>query len=245
MLKKYRNSLLQLVRAAELDPLKFTSKEKPISINYVQYEGYHLSLESSSIAFIIATRFINAAREYCCAALGCQIAENGPMATPGTWSNWTSDFGRIEEAFTTWLNSAGKKYFAFREEEEEDLATPDLWAELKASPDAAEDFRVLKNTRFSPQEQTRIADTLAQFEAEVERRQLLSPDEIKELHEQVNYLIEASKRLGRKDWVLVVTGTLFSFTIQAGLNGATASQLLQLATGGLQWIVTHIPLLTP
>jgi hypothetical protein len=148
----------------------------------------------------------------------------------------------MEEAFRRWLHSYGKKYFSYRLQEEEDLNTPDLWAELDTLPDAVADFQALKNTRFSSEEQSRIANALSEFLKEVQNQGLLSADAIRDLDDQVNYLVAASKRLGRKDWVLAATGALFSFTLQAGLTGSTAGQLLRLATDGLQWIVVHIPL---
>lgn len=242
---KYRNSLLELIQAASLDPRKFTPEEESVIVGYAGYVGYCLRLEDSTVVFKIATSFSNESRTFNYCGWECEIAADGPRGKDAAWSEWTSNFKEVEEAFKKWLNSAARKYFAYREEEEDEITTPDLWEELKVSSETSENFRLLKNTRFSVAEQSRIADELTQSEKEIQRRQLLSPDELRELHEQVNLLIGASKRLGRKDWVLAATGALFSFTLQAGLNGATASQVLQLATSGLQWIVVHLPLLPP
>jgi len=244
MLKKYRNTLLNFVRAANLDPRKLTPHEGEVRVGLSTFDGYDLTLEGSSITFFVAERFNNE-REFNYAGIHCDITRKGPTPRPGTWYGWTSDFKNVEGGFEKWLSADAKKYFSYRAEEAEDASTADLWADLDLPPNSAADFQALPNTPFSSAEQVRIADTLNEFLKETQNRELLPAEELRELHEQVDYLIDASKRLGRKDWVMAATGALFSFTLQAGLTAGTASQLFHLASEGLQWIVVHMPLLNP
>jgi hypothetical protein len=245
MLKKHRNALLQLIRESHFDPRKFTPKQDKVIINYFGFEGYHLALESSSVDFTVATTFDDEVLKFKYNASQCIFTAEGPKGRSGDWSSWTSDFTQIEEAFKRWLNSACKKYFAYRLQEEEDLNTPDLWAELFLSPSAAADFQALENTPFVSNEESRISETLSEFLKEVESQQILEAGAMQDLRVEVDYIIAASKRLGRKDWLNAALGALFSFTLQAGLTGTTAAQLLRLAIHGLQWIVVHTPLLYP
>lgn len=96
MLKKYRNTLLDFVRAANLDPRKFTPHEGEVKVGLSKFDGYDLTLEASSITFFVAERFNNE-REFNYAGIHCEITRKGPMGRPGTWSGWTSDFKNAAE----------------------------------------------------------------------------------------------------------------------------------------------------
>jgi hypothetical protein len=247
--KKQRNDLFELIKGTHFDPFRFklSRVETNTYVNEIyKKDTYELRVDISPVAFLIATDFKNEHWEFASQRHDCILTDKG-VDTPAwpTWTAWTDDFTKVKESFANWLQTSGTKYFAYMAEKEEDDNTPDLWAELDLPAGAAEDLQALPNTRFSPEEQTRIADALSEFEKEVKTRDLLSADQIKLLHQKVEYLIDSSKRLGRKDWINAGTGALFGFTLQAGLSGETATQIFHLAAAGLQWIVVHLPMLPP
>jgi hypothetical protein len=104
MLKKYRNALYELIRAANLDPRKFTPEEELEKIGNEKFDGFCLFLENSSVYFAILTRFRDQSREFRCAASACEITANGPRGVGTAWTEWT-DFRKIEAAFRSGLEA--------------------------------------------------------------------------------------------------------------------------------------------
>jgi hypothetical protein len=246
MLNKHRNALLALIKAAGLDPKLFARSEAVSE----DHKSFTIRLRAcEDLYFLVRAKFQGAdyAFDYECA----QYFRTPPFGHPAFRPEKNPyyhlrPFDDTENAFKTWLTKSAQKYLAVQAEELEDRNTPDLWAEIDLPAGSSEDLQALPNTEFSADEQTRIAKALYEFEEKITNEEnFLLENQIHQLHKHVEYLIAASKRMGRKDWVMTATGALFSYTLQVGLSGDKASQLLQLAAGGLQWIVVHLPLLPP
>jgi hypothetical protein len=105
-----------------------------------------------------------------------------------------------------------------------DLDTPDLWAELRRetkllgaiSDDGTE------NRPFTQDEQREIAGRLRELEVSVRQTYSLSEAQMQSLDDKVDYLIAATGRLGRKDWLNAFVGVLFGFVVTAALAPETA-----------------------
>jgi hypothetical protein len=108
-----------------------------------------------------------------------------------------------------------------------DLETPDLWAELQrearlldvTSDDATE------NTPFTPDEQSEILARLQALGGDVRRTYSLSAEQIRALDVRLDYLANAARRLGRKDWLNVCAGAVLGYILTASLPPEAARDL--------------------
>jgi hypothetical protein len=128
---------------------------------------------------------------------------------------------------------------------QDELSTPDPW---KALPGLAttSDIAVARdvaNTEFSHRETDRLANGLEQI------RQLLidaagrSEQTVAVINTQLNSLLDASKRMGRKDWVNQAIGALMTLSITLALPAETTKQALEIlrqTLSGLVHLTPHI-----
>lgn len=239
MLRKYRNALLDVIKEADFNPAEFTPMENVID----GYQAFQLKVGHTPLMFIVRTMLESEGRMFDYKYTRYVRKHPAPLfpANANVFSQWT-DFETIKRICSEWLNTSVRMYLDDKAEEEEDRNLPDLWAELHLSTGSVIDTQTLQNTSFSVGEQMRIADSLTAFEREVQKHEILSSEQFKLLHEQVEYLVESSKRMGRKDWLAAAAGTLIGYTFQASLSSEAATQIVHLAGDALRWIA-HTPLL--
>lgn len=93
-----------------------------------------------------------------------------------------------------------------------EMNTPDLWAELKRVPQvlAASQTTDASNAPFSPNEQSEISGKLDEIKKLVRGRFELTDEQFAVIDERLDDAEEASKRLGRKDWILMFYGAVTS-----------------------------------
>jgi hypothetical protein len=105
-----------------------------------------------------------------------------------------------------------------------DLDTPDLWAELQRETKLLEvgTNDVSENTRFTLEEQKEIAKRLAELAKHVSHTHSLSHEQMQALEEKLDYLVDASGRLGRKDWLNAFIGVTLTFMLSAALAPESA-----------------------
>jgi hypothetical protein len=91
-----------------------------------------------------------------------------------------------------------------------DLETPDLWAELQREAEllGAYSDDVTENTPFTADEQKEIAGRLQEFAEHARRTYSLSGAQMRVLDAKLDYLVNAARRLGRKDWRNVFIGAI-------------------------------------
>lgn len=207
--KTYRNRIFSAIRDAGFDPGEFT-----ISIDQNEPRTTLVSFRDGNVRFAIRTAAASVHAFDCRWTLGPKL-----RLTPWTPAAACSTFETIEAHLGAWLNSAVSTFS--REEREE--SAPDLWAQL----DAAIGGTDTDNTAFSPEERLYLADRLRRFGGEVRERQLLPSAQNNVLLERIEYLIRASNRLGRKDWIVAAIGVLAGFALQSELASNVARQLLQ------------------
>lgn len=239
MLRKYRNALLDEIKAFGLDPRGFKTKDEIVD----GYDSFRLQAGDIYHYFLLQTCFKDGERQFFCKYSIYTPDHPRPTYIQFYSTNWVN-LESIEQLFRSWLSRSAKVYFAIQAEEAEDRMIPDLWAELDLRSDSSIDSQNLQNTPFSVEEQERIIETLNNFEKEVQEREILSAGQINLLHERVQYLVDSSTRLGRKDWLAAAAGALIGFTFQAGLTSDVATLIINLAGEALRWIA-HTPLLLP
>lgn len=102
-----------------------------------------------------------------------------------------------------------------------DLETPDLWAELWREIHllGVGSNEVTENTPFTQDEQKQIAERLRGLPRHVSDATVLSEAQKQILNENIDYLIDGARRLGRKDWLSTFIG---GDPWLPALNGASA-----------------------
>jgi hypothetical protein len=236
MLRKYRNSLVSLIQKATLDPREF----RAIDQDTAKDQRLRVQVGDTDLHFTCVMDYVDGER--CFYYLCSEYVRNFPAPNyvqPGQYHN-AADFDEVERKFSEWLSDEAARYLEDKQELEEDKSLPDLWAELDLLLGSSEEIQSLRNSRFSESEQRRIAESLNQIQQEIKLNHLLDDEQTQLLAERVEYLEQASRRIGRKDWLMAAAGAIIGFTLQAGLNSSTASQIINLSGDALSWI-SHVP----
>jgi len=108
-----------------------------------------------------------------------------------------------------------------------DLETPDLWADLQREArllDATfED--VTENTLFTLVEQNEIKTRVQALAEHMRRTYSLSAPQMQAMDAKLDYLIEAARFFGRKDWLILCAGAIFGYIIIALLPPEAAHDM--------------------
>jgi hypothetical protein len=193
-----RNGLFKAVQAAGLSP-----------------EAFHFDDSADEVVIRHASSgatftFSGAAGKYVSSYVAGDAT--GPELTKNTWEGLIKRVG-------LWLSDV-----------KQDVETPDLWAELGRQRElvvSASD-QTLENTPFTPNEREEISEQLNEFRADVKAAFALSQQQAEELDERVNYLIDATKRLGRKDWLNNCIGSMFGYVLTVAFPPDASRHLLNM-----------------
>lgn len=105
---------------------------------------------------------------------------------------------------------------------------PDLWAELQRNKEFLTDVRYDndENSPFSPDEQAEIAQRLRAIKEDAQQKYSLTDDQMERFTANLDKIEEASHRIGRKDWVLLFYGALFSLVLANVLSSDAVYHIL-------------------
>lgn len=109
-----------------------------------------------------------------------------------------------------------------------DIDTPDLWARLEREAEllGAVSDEAIENTPLTPAEQGEIEEQLRELKDYVNRTHSLSDPQTQLLEDRLNYLAAATRRVGRKDWLLLAAGVMLSYVLEAALPPEAARDIL-------------------
>lgn len=112
---------------------------------------------------------------------------------------------------------------------------PDLWEELRRKRTFLGRARQedLANTSFTTEERAEIADQLKEIEESVKRACSLSAEQAEYVERRFDEVKDASHRLGRKDWLLLFGGVLFSLILSAVVPPEVVQHILTMAAQGM------------
>jgi hypothetical protein len=120
-----------------------------------------------------------------------------------------------------------------------DVGTPDLWAQLEGERkllEAISDDSV-ENRPFTEAEQKQVAEQLQELRSYVRDAHSLSDAQVRLLDEKLDYLVDATSRAGRRDWLLMLAGVMLSYVLAADLPGEAARDILGTFLKGIARIV--------
>jgi len=147
--------------------------------------------------------------------------DQAPVEAYGA-SSWPFQLSKVRD----WLDYLGREYHA-----------PDLWGELNRQrelTDAASDAGGEDDNRpFSVEEQAAIATQLHEIKELLLRTEQFDDAGQRALEARFDYLEEASSRLGRRDWLSIFYGTVFSWGLSGLISPDTVKQTIVLALHGL------------
>lgn len=109
-----------------------------------------------------------------------------------------------------------------------DIEMPDLWAELQHETEllGATADEAIENTPFTPDEREEIAERLQEMKDYARHTYSLSEAQMLDLDAKLDYLVDATGRLGRTDWRGVFVGIILSFALTAALPPESARHIL-------------------
>jgi hypothetical protein len=143
------------------------------------------------------------------------------------WERAKLSWFRVMEQVRFWLSAV-----------KQDVETPDLWAQVQREREllAAVSADANDNTPFTAAEREEIAEQLRELKNYLMRRHTLSDEQVRLLDERLDYLADAAKRVGRKDWFLMAAGAMLSYVLAAALPPDAATHVL----GTLLTSIGHI-----
>ena len=113
--------------------------------------------------------------------------------------------------------------------------TPDMWEDLRRGSLFLDEAvqEVADNTPFTGAEQAQIAVQLKDIKEYVAESRTLSAGQAARLDARFDEAEEASRRLGRKDWILLLGGALFSLVLSAVAPPEVMQHVLIMTEQGL------------
>lgn len=124
------------------------------------------------------------------------------------------DWSTVRQAFRQWLVNLHAE-----------VEAPDLWAQLAAKRQALAVAPAEENSPFTAEEQRHLKGQLDRILAGVLSTQRLTEDQATTVRADMDYLKEAVGKSGRRDWGLLVVGTLVNFVLSSALPPDKVSEM--------------------
>jgi hypothetical protein len=214
LLQKWqRNILFEAIQAVGLNPRDFDLTDSGAEIQ--------IKHKWSKSIFIIGGR----PGHY----VGRYVVGDGPDWPYDAYS-WQASTTRV----STWL-----------QEVKRDLETPDLWAELRREVHllGVGSNEVTDNTLFTQDEQKQIEERLRGLAKHVSDASSLSEAQKQILDEKIDYLVDSSRRLGRKDWLNIFIGVILGYLLSTALSPDVARGIFSTCLRAIGLLYPELPLL--
>lgn len=221
LLKSQRNDVFKHITLRGLNPSDFTWEifahptfDECETINYL--DGYYFEFLYTGESF---------QWEYS-PGEGKIVDKNSPQYGGYSWSE-------IGDEFDRWLTNI-----------EREISEPDLWANLPVTSDSLwqSTEHEIENSPFTKDEHEIIVQGIQKIRDFVIDTGLANK-EIKSLDVKLDYLIKSSNKFGRKDWILLVSGTLLSIVSSLALDSDSAKTLFEIAGKALNQLYQGMLLL--
>jgi hypothetical protein len=179
-----RNQIFEAIAANDLDPAEFTLREVKAGLILIRH------LSGSEFKFANAA---GSPEQYIVSA----------MVADGTDETYyvPRKIADLIRPIRAWVN-----------EIKQVSETPDLWAEMLRSRELITEIQQTDsdNTPFTQDEQRQIAAQLQEIKKQVREQFELTNEQIEQIDARLDEAEDASKRIGRKDWLLLFGGTILN-----------------------------------
>jgi len=220
--KAQRNDIFRAVAAGRLDPAHCQMT--------VEKRGFDIRHDATGSLFIVVDRGFFAALLPGANAKGTYGVSIGIGRDPSTASA-VHGFSGVLEALQSWAEAVVDW-----------MATPDLW-ELGHNWKflGEQQYEDSMNVPFSPEEQDAISSQFAAIRESVKKSYALTAEQEAKIDARFDEAEKAAKRLGRKDWILLFAGGIFSLILTDVITPDIAQHILMMATHGLEHLFTSAP----
>jgi hypothetical protein len=119
---------------------------------------------------------------------------------------------------------------------------PDLWATLSGGSVIPGDLSSeSENTPFTPDEQAAISGQLKDIAESIKKAYELTAEQSAEIDKKFEEAEKASRRMGRKDWGLLVGGAVFSLILADVITPGVAGHILMMIEHGIGYLFMGNP----
>lgn len=124
-----------------------------------------------------------------------------------------------------------------------EITAPDLWSEVAKYqiPSGMEVKPDILNEQFTIPQVERIVQGLQQIKDYLEKEKLISKEHREFVEEKLNYLAEAARRQGRKDWIHTAIGVLGTICVALTLSIEQGRTLFNILKGAVIGIIQFLP----
>ncbi len=99
------------------------------------------------------------------------------------------------------------------------------------------------NTPFTPDELGKISESIKQLSADIKKTQRFTSEQLNLIDRKLNEIDDASQRLGRKDWINYVAGTLTGVCVTAAFAPDPSKALFKAVNTAFRWLFDNALLL--
>jgi hypothetical protein len=211
VLKSQKDVVFNDIKGVGLDPASFVWSEVPSSI---RPETTVSKLEHRDSGFYF---LFDHGRD---SAYGSHFLECHPGEELPIYREYSGGWDTLKQSFITWLRSVKRE-----------METPDLWSRLANEPAlfAVVSNMPLGNELLTSAEQSKIADAVGEIRAYLKEKEVLDEQRWNVVDNKLDSIIDASQRLGRKDWVLLTLGAVVSIFVSGAFAPEQAAIYFQYA----------------
>jgi hypothetical protein len=132
-----------------------------------------------------------------------------------------------------------KEILRWAREVKQDVDTPDLWAELQRERQilTGARYQAVENTPFTADEQAEIAEQLRDIKEYLKKTYSLSSEQMSRVEARLDEAEAATRRMGRKDWLLLFCGVMFTVIVTDLLPPEAVQHILAMALHGLDHLL--------
>jgi hypothetical protein len=144
------------------------------------------------------------------------------LVIPGMNVGWPELLSLVE----TWARKS-------HEITEKYAATSDLWAQLRESKVLIAEQQQFANTPFTEPEQSEISSQIQRVKEYIRATCELTAEQLAVVQDRLDHAEEASHRIGRKDWLMLFNGALFSLFLSDLVPPQPVQHILWMTFQGL------------
>jgi hypothetical protein len=231
MLKVYKNTVYNIIKeTVKLDPNLFyitdeLDEGKPVSV---------LSIKESPMKFV----FRNKATSW--DLFDCRQTVFSPDFRMTSWTpvptNSYLSFDDISKIFISWLNYHAKSYLT-----ERDLI--DVWNQFQFETNIFDlaQSSISNNSKFNIEDSESVSNSIDSLKKLIDDKYHLTEIQFKYINERLDYLSEATNRLGKFDWSNLFVSIMISIAINMGVDTNTGKEffeLIKIAFNDVKYIIS-------
>lgn len=218
-LTSQKNEIFNLIKWLRFNPSNFKWLEVR-SVHDPKIEVYRLKFAATEFFFQFD---VDKGERYCVYSPGEDKIINVRAST-----SWDGQ----KQCFRDWLTYLRRE-----------LQEPDLWEELskyQLRPDSELEPDI-PNDPFSPKQIEQILSGLNKIKQYIKEEVKASKEQFKSVSDRIDYLGEALRRQGRRDWMNICIGVFIQIVVQLALSPEQTKSLWSLVKSAVEGIIKFLP----